>query len=99
MVRILDGKGGEPISIPASELKVKVLMFALEARMVATGVVTPLLLGAVDLTRQKAAAPLAPAGISVFGISTFDTDYLLVNESDFERALVVLQKAGHSISG
>ena len=43
--------------------------------------------------------PLAQAGISVFSISTFDTDYLLVNESDFERALVVLQKAGHSISG
>lgn len=42
-------------------------------------------------------APLAEAGISVFALSTFDTDYLLVKEADFEQALDVLQQAGHSI--
>lgn len=42
--------------------------------------------------------PLAEAGISVFAVSTFDTDYLLVKELDFEKAVAKLQKAGHSIS-
>jgi hypothetical protein len=42
--------------------------------------------------------PLAEAGISVFAISTFDTDYLLVKEQDFEKAVAELGRAGHSIS-
>ena len=41
--------------------------------------------------------PLAGAGVSVFAVSTFDTDYLLVKEADFEQTLAVLQQAGHSI--
>lgn len=41
--------------------------------------------------------PLAEAGIGVFAISTFDTDYLLVNELDFEKAVDVLQKVGHIV--
>jgi hypothetical protein len=32
------------------------------------------------------AAPLAAAGISIFAISTYDTDYVLVREPDLERA-------------
>src|SRR3989442_1500343 len=32
-------------------------------------------------------APLAEAGISVFAVSTYDTDYLLVKEPDLEKAL------------
>src|SRR5262245_7244439 len=35
--------------------------------------------------------PLADAGISVFAISTFDTDYLLVKEKDVERAVAALR--------
>src|SRR6516164_5669744 len=35
-------------------------------------------------------APLADAGISVFAISTFDTDYLLVKTEDMGRAVDVL---------
>jgi hypothetical protein len=42
--------------------------------------------------------PLAEAGISVFAISTFDTDFFLVKEQDFEKALTELQAAGHTIS-
>ena len=34
--------------------------------------------------------PLAAAGIGVFVISTFDTDYLLVKASAFERAAAIL---------
>lgn len=41
--------------------------------------------------------PLAEAGISVFAISTFDTDYLLVKAEDLERAIDVLRRRGHSI--
>jgi hypothetical protein len=41
--------------------------------------------------------PLAEAGISVFVISTFDTDYVLVKENDLEKALDSLSAAGHSV--
>jgi hypothetical protein len=43
-------------------------------------------------------APLVEARISVFVISTFDTDYLLVKEEDFEKAISALEQAGHSIT-
>ncbi|MBI3410777.1 MAG: ACT domain-containing protein [Planctomycetes bacterium] len=39
--------------------------------------------------------PLAEAGISVFALSTFDTDYLLVKAANFDRALNSLREAGH----
>src|SRR5262249_18103286 len=42
-------------------------------------------------------APLAEAGISVFAISTFDTDYLLVKEQDLGRAVDILRRRGHTI--
>jgi hypothetical protein len=38
------------------------------------------------------AAPLAEAKISIFAISTFDTDYILVKEKDLNRASEVLSK-------
>ncbi|MDN5326539.1 MAG: uncharacterized protein PWP41_1235 [Moorella sp. (in: firmicutes)] len=41
--------------------------------------------------------PLANHGISIFAISTFDTDYLLVKEKDLERAIQVLSREGHRI--
>lgn len=40
-------------------------------------------------------SPLAAAGISVFVVSTFDTDYLLVKGERIAEALVVLRAAGH----
>jgi hypothetical protein len=42
-------------------------------------------------------APLAEAGISVFAISTFDTDYLLMKADDLERAIDILRRRGHTI--
>jgi hypothetical protein len=41
--------------------------------------------------------PLAEAGISVLAISTFDTDYLLVKQANFEQATAVLRQSGHKI--
>jgi hypothetical protein len=43
------------------------------------------------------ATPLAAAHISIFALSTFDTDYLLVKQQNFEEALQVLSQAGHQI--
>ena len=39
------------------------------------------------------AGPLAEADISLFAVSTFDTDYLLVRASDLERAKAVLARS------
>jgi hypothetical protein len=39
--------------------------------------------------------PLAHAGIPIFAISTFDTDYVLVKSVDLERAEKALGEAGH----
>jgi hypothetical protein len=41
------------------------------------------------------AAPLAQAGVSIFALSTFDTDYLLVSEADLGRAAQALREEGH----
>jgi hypothetical protein len=41
--------------------------------------------------------PLAAAGISLFAVSTFDTDYLLVREADWERTVAVLGVSGHAV--
>jgi hypothetical protein len=42
--------------------------------------------------------PLAEAGISVFAISTFDTDYLLVKAVDLARAYDALRAKRHSVA-
>jgi hypothetical protein len=39
---------------------------------------------------------LAAAGISVFLVATYDTDYLLVKEEAFARAVEALREAGHA---
>ena len=44
------------------------------------------------------ANPLADAGISIFALSTFDTDYILVHEPDFDAAVGALTAAGHIVS-
>ena len=42
-------------------------------------------------------SPLAEAGVSVFALSTYLTDYLLVREDDLERAVDALNSGGHYI--
>ena len=43
------------------------------------------------------AAPLADAGVSIFTVSTFDSQYLMVKEASIELALKILVNAGHEI--
>jgi hypothetical protein len=43
------------------------------------------------------AVPLAEAGVSIFAISTFDTDYVLVKEESLARAVNALRAAGHEV--
>ncbi|HYC32496.1 MAG TPA: ACT domain-containing protein [Gemmatimonadales bacterium] len=45
------------------------------------------------------AGPLAEAGISIFNISTHDTDYVLVKSADLARAVAALETAGHRVQG
>jgi uncharacterized protein len=41
--------------------------------------------------------PLADVGVSIFAISTFDTDYVLVRASHLERAVEAIRRAGHTV--
>ena len=44
------------------------------------------------------AAPLAAAEISIFALSTYDTDYVLVKGDKLDAAIAVLSAAGHTIN-
>ncbi|MBC7895653.1 MAG: ACT domain-containing protein [Cytophagaceae bacterium] len=41
--------------------------------------------------------PLAAASISIFSVSTFDTDYLLVPCAEVDRAIAAWRAAGHDV--
>jgi len=41
--------------------------------------------------------PLAAAAISLFALSTYDTDYVLIRATDLERAVAALRTAGHTV--
>lgn len=43
------------------------------------------------------AVPLAEAAVSIFSVSTYDTDYLLIRDEDLERATAALERAGHKV--
>jgi hypothetical protein len=44
------------------------------------------------------AGPLASSGVSIFVVSTYDTDYLMVQDRDLERGQDALERAGHSVA-
>ena len=44
------------------------------------------------------ARPLAEAGVSIFVVSTFDTDHLFVPDESLDVALESLRRAGHVVS-
>ena len=44
------------------------------------------------------ASPLADAGIPIFPIATWDTDYLLVQQADLAAAVEALERAGHLVT-
>ncbi len=43
------------------------------------------------------AGPLAAAGVSIFAVNSFETDFVLVPEADLERARAAVESAGHSL--
>lgn len=43
---------------------------------------------------HRITAPMADAGVSLFAISTFETDYVLVGETDLEDAVSCLKASG-----
>ncbi|WP_329789642.1 ACT domain-containing protein [Lentzea sp. DG1S-22] len=43
------------------------------------------------------AGELAAAGVSLFALSTYDTDHLLVKQADLGRAVKALRAAGHEL--
>ena len=45
------------------------------------------------------AVPLAEAGVAIFAIATFDTDYLLVRRERLSDAVTALRAAGHRVIG
>lgn len=44
------------------------------------------------------ATALAAAGVSIFALSTYDTDYLLVREHDLPKAVAALRDGGYTVS-
>ena len=57
------------------------------------GTLAPELVGVL----ASLATPLADARIPILAIGTHDTDYVLVREVDFERAVTALRSAGHEV--
>lgn len=43
------------------------------------------------------AEPLADAGVAIFPIATYDTDYVLVKEQQLEAAIQALNAYGHAV--
>lgn len=46
---------------------------------------------------SKVSGILAESQISIFATSTYDTDYVLVKATDFERAIKALKEAGYEV--
>ena len=61
-------------------------------------VVGPLDFGVTGIL-AAVATPLAEAEVSIFAISTFDTDYVLVKTEKLPLARRVLEAAGHQFGG
>jgi len=68
-----------------------------ERGYVALEVAGPLPLGMVGVGAALT-GPLADAGISLFAVSTYDTDYVLVKAESLDAALRALSAAGHAVT-
>jgi hypothetical protein len=59
--------------------------------------------GAIDFSMVGVLAslttPMAEAGVPLFALSTFDTDYLLIKEHHLGRAIEALTACGHVVHG
>jgi hypothetical protein len=69
---------------------------ALERRWRALKLEGPFELSMVGIL-SAVAAPLAGAGASIFAVSTFDTDYVLVREEQLDLAVDALREHGHKV--
>jgi hypothetical protein len=41
---------------------------------------------------------ITDAGVSILGLSTYETDYVFVKQADFERSLAALRQAGYQVT-
>jgi uncharacterized protein len=41
---------------------------------------------------------LADAGVSIFALSTYDTDYVMMKQADLDRAVAALHQAGYTVT-
>ena len=48
---------------------------------------------------SKLATVLADAGVGIFAVSTYDTDYILVKAENLDRTTAALNKAGYALQG
>jgi hypothetical protein len=87
---------GEELSIVAEQAHVPAGVRA-EGGWRALKVAGPIPFEAVGVL-AGVAAPLARAGISLFALSTFDTDYVLVKGDRLEAARAALIGAGHEVA-
>jgi hypothetical protein len=91
------------VSRTAEELSITTLQSAVPAEVTcardyrALRVRGPLPLNLVGILAALA-EPLAAAGLSLFAIATYDTDYVLVKAGDLPAALQALRRAGHEIT-
>ncbi|HBZ64274.1 MAG TPA: ACT domain-containing protein [Lachnospiraceae bacterium] len=46
---------------------------------------------------SKISTILAERGISIFAVSTYNTDYILIKDTNYEKALEVLRSSGYEI--
>ena len=46
----------------------------------------------------KIAAALADNGISIFAVSTYNTDYVLIKSKNFSKAIELLSKTGYRVA-
>jgi hypothetical protein len=90
------------ITRTAEELSITALERAVPAGMPCEGdyravrVRGPLPLNLIGILAAMA-DPLAEAGLGIFAISTYDTDYVLIKQRDLAIALEALERAGHEI--
>ena len=82
---IICAEAGVPRELPQAERGWRVLRVAGPLDFDLTGILASI------------SRPLADAGVPLFALSTYDTDYVMVREPDLERAVEALEGAGHTV--
>ncbi len=102
---VFSGKGFVSVTRTAEEISIVCETSALEALRpdsIDAGWSLVKLEGPLDFSLtgilESLAAPLAKASISIFAVSTYETDYVLVKEGNRDRALEALAASGFEIA-